>query len=51
MPINPVVLESSFESELYPDVSMHPNRVPGCGEPPMTNVSAARVPSVEEASA
>lgn len=51
MPIRPVVLESSSTSEVYPVVSMHPNRVPGCDAPPMKKVSAARVPSTEEESA
>lgn len=51
MPIKPVVLESSLMSEVYPAESMQPNNVPGCAAPAREKVSAARVPSAEEASA
>lgn len=45
IPINPVVLESSFEFELNPE-SIHPNMVPGCADPPAKKVSVARFPSM-----
>jgi len=45
IPINPVVLESSFEFELNPE-SIHPNIVPGWADPPAKNVSVARLPSM-----
>lgn len=45
MPINPVVLESSFALELNPE-SIHPNMVPGCADPPAKKVSVARLPSM-----
>ena len=50
MPINPVVLESPSELELKLEF-MHPNTIPGLSDPPNPNVSDARSPSEDEASA
>ena len=50
IPINPVVFTSSSELLLKPE-SMHPNIVSGFSDPPILNVSDARFPSDDDASA
>lgn len=50
MPINPVVLASSLVLLLKPE-SIHPNMVPFISDPAIFNVSIARFPSDDDASA